>query len=165
MQATYSVGLKGVSDGAKCAEIEQLVLATLMKVHFIYISVDILHSTDILWCSFPKKASTNQPLKRLSILSSSAFASLILAASHAASLSCSVHCQGQVFAFKYGSHLDDTSDGSWLYDRDPLEPLRIEEPLAKLRSRLASGEPVFEKLIQKYLLDNGHRVSVKVRCL
>jgi Zn-dependent M16 (insulinase) family peptidase len=52
--------------------------------------------------------------------------------------------------------------GSWLYDRDPLEPLRFEEPLAKLRSRLAAGEPVFENLIKKYLLENGHKVSVKV---
>ena len=52
--------------------------------------------------------------------------------------------------------------GSWLYDRDPLEPLRFEEPLARLRSRLAAGEPVFENLIKKYLLENGHKVSVKV---
>jgi Zn-dependent M16 (insulinase) family peptidase len=36
-------------------------------------------------------------------------------------------------------------------------------PLAKLRARLAAGEPVFENLIKKYLLENGHKVSVKVR--
>ena len=54
---------------------------------------------------------------------------------------------------------------SWLYDRDPLEPLRFEEPLARLRSRLAAGEPVFENLIKKYLLENGHKVSVKVNLI
>jgi Zn-dependent M16 (insulinase) family peptidase len=30
---------------------------------------------------------------------------------------------------------------SWLYDRDPFEPLRFEKPLADLRQRLASGKP------------------------
>uniref|UniRef100_A0A7S0EDK3 Peptidase M16C associated domain-containing protein n=2 Tax=Hanusia phi TaxID=3032 RepID=A0A7S0EDK3_9CRYP len=50
---------------------------------------------------------------------------------------------------------------SWLYDRDPMEPLRFEKPLAELRSRIASGEPVFEDLIKKYLINNGHRVTVK----
>jgi Zn-dependent M16 (insulinase) family peptidase len=28
---------------------------------------------------------------------------------------------------------------SWLYDRDPFEPLRFEKPLADLRARLAKG--------------------------
>jgi Zn-dependent M16 (insulinase) family peptidase len=50
---------------------------------------------------------------------------------------------------------------SWLYDRDPFEPLRFEKPLADLRQRLASGEPVFEDLMKKYLINNGHRVTVK----
>ena len=31
-QATYSVGLKGVGDSAKCGEIEKIVLDTLAKV-------------------------------------------------------------------------------------------------------------------------------------
>jgi len=50
---------------------------------------------------------------------------------------------------------------SWLYDRDPFEPLRFEKPLADLRKRLASGEPVFQDLMKKYLISNGHRVTVK----
>jgi len=50
---------------------------------------------------------------------------------------------------------------SWLYDRDPFEPLRFEKPLAELRSRLDKGEPVFQDLISKYLISNGHRVTVK----
>lgn len=50
---------------------------------------------------------------------------------------------------------------SWLYGRDPTEPLRFEKPLAELRGRLANGERVFEELIQKYLLDNKHKVVVK----
>lgn len=50
---------------------------------------------------------------------------------------------------------------SWLYDRDPMEPLRFEKPLAELRARLDKGEPVFQDLINKYLIENGHRVTVK----
>ena len=50
---------------------------------------------------------------------------------------------------------------SWLYDRDPFEPLRFEKPLAELRKRLKSGEPVFQDLMKKYLMNNGHRVTVK----
>ena len=50
---------------------------------------------------------------------------------------------------------------SWLYDRDPFEPLRFEKPLADLRKRLASCEPVFQDLMKKYLISNGHRVTVK----
>ncbi len=71
-------------------------------------------------------------------------------------LSYNCNCLGQKLT-GHGLNL-----GSWLYDRDPLEPLRFEEPLARLRSRLAAGEPVFENLIKKYLLENGHKVSVKV---
>ncbi len=48
---------------------------------------------------------------------------------------------------------------SWLYDRDPTQPLRFEKPLADLRSRLAKKERVFQDLIQKYFLENKHKVS------
>jgi len=50
---------------------------------------------------------------------------------------------------------------SWLYDRDPTEPLRFEKPLQDLRARLEKGEKVFEGLITKYLLENKHKVVVK----
>jgi len=50
----------------------------------------------------------------------------------------------------------------WLYDRSPLDALRFEKPLAELKASLDKGEPVFESLIQKYLVGNGHRVTVKM---
>jgi Zn-dependent M16 (insulinase) family peptidase len=49
---------------------------------------------------------------------------------------------------------------SWIYDRDPLEALAFEAPLASLKARLAQGEPYFEGLIRKYLIDNPHRTAV-----
>jgi Zn-dependent M16 (insulinase) family peptidase len=51
----------------------------------------------------------------------------------------------------------------WLHDRDPIEPLKFEQPLATLKERLAAGEDVFVPLLKKYLLDNTHRVTVEVR--
>jgi len=52
------------------------------------------------------------------------------------------------------------SMNNWLYDRDPLDALRFEKPLAELRSRISKGEPVFQDLIKKLLINNGHRVTV-----
>jgi Zn-dependent M16 (insulinase) family peptidase len=49
---------------------------------------------------------------------------------------------------------------SWLHGGDPLEPLRFEDALARVKARLAAGEKLFEPLIRDALLDNPHRVSV-----
>jgi Zn-dependent M16 (insulinase) family peptidase len=46
---------------------------------------------------------------------------------------------------------------TWLYDGDPLAPIRYQQPLASIRERLARGEKYFESLIQKWLIDNPHR--------
>ncbi|MBI5426728.1 MAG: insulinase family protein [Nitrospinae bacterium] len=47
---------------------------------------------------------------------------------------------------------------SWLYDADPLTPLRYEELMAKIKKKSSNG--YFEKLIGKYLLDNNHQARV-----
>ena len=49
---------------------------------------------------------------------------------------------------------------SWLHDRDAVEPLAWSVPLEGIKARLAKGEPVFEALIRRYLLDNPHRTTV-----
>ncbi len=48
----------------------------------------------------------------------------------------------------------------WLYDGDAFAPLAWEKPLASIKSRLASGEKVFENAIRRWFLDNTHRVTV-----
>ena len=48
----------------------------------------------------------------------------------------------------------------WLYDGDAFAPLAWEKPLAAIKSRLASGEKVFEDAIRRWFLDNPHRVTV-----
>lgn len=50
----------------------------------------------------------------------------------------------------------------WLYDADPFAMLRFEDDLKTLQERLASGERVFEQLIQRSLLDNPHRVTLQL---
>jgi Zn-dependent M16 (insulinase) family peptidase len=52
---------------------------------------------------------------------------------------------------------------TWLHGGDPLEALTYEKPLASLKAKIAAGEPVFETLIQRYLVDNRHRVTVLLK--
>lgn len=49
---------------------------------------------------------------------------------------------------------------SWLYDGNPLDFVAFEAPLAQLKARLAAGEPVFETLIRKNILENPHQTTV-----
>jgi len=50
----------------------------------------------------------------------------------------------------------------WSYGRAPVEALRFADALDGLKLRLASGERVFENLIEKLLLDNPHEVTVQL---
>lgn len=49
---------------------------------------------------------------------------------------------------------------TWLYGRDPLMPLRYEEPLAELKRSLATDDAYLQVLINEHLLNNVHRVTV-----
>ena len=50
----------------------------------------------------------------------------------------------------------------WAYGGDPFELLAFEAPLARIKSRLANGERLFEAMIQHGLLENPHRSTVLV---
>ncbi|UIJ37773.1 insulinase family protein [Desulfobaculum bizertense] len=52
---------------------------------------------------------------------------------------------------------------TWLYDGDPFTPLAFEAPLAKLKSELEQGAPVFQALIKEQLLENPHRITVLLK--
>lgn len=49
---------------------------------------------------------------------------------------------------------------NWTYGGDPIAPLLLDAPLATLKARVQAGEPVFEQLIERWLLRNPHRVTV-----
>lgn len=51
----------------------------------------------------------------------------------------------------------------WLYDGDPFEPLAFEAPLADIKNRLKNDSRYFEKMIQTLLLDNMHRVVLRLK--
>merc|ERR1719159_202332 len=51
---------------------------------------------------------------------------------------------------------------TWLYDKNPIEPMRWESDLRTLKTRLESGEDVFGDLIRETLLNNPHRVTVEL---
>ncbi len=49
---------------------------------------------------------------------------------------------------------------SWLYGGDPIDALAFEKPFVALKKDIQKGIPVFETLIQTYLLKNTHRSTV-----
>lgn len=63
--------------------------------------------------------------------------------------------------FPRGLSLMLRSLSAWLYDGDPVMPLRFEEPLAQLKQRMAK-EDVFTPLIKKLLIDNKHQVTIEL---
>jgi presequence protease len=55
--------------------------------------------------------------------------------------------------------------GKWIYDLDPFEPLKYQEPLQNLKARVAAegSKAVFSPLIERYILNNPHRVTVEMQ--
>ncbi len=49
---------------------------------------------------------------------------------------------------------------AWTYGLDPIEPLGYETPLAVVKGRIAADPTFLQRLIQLYLLDNTHRLTV-----
>jgi Zn-dependent M16 (insulinase) family peptidase len=55
------------------------------------------------------------------------------------------------------------SMSKWIYDRDPTEALKFEEPLAELKASIAAGgSRVFKEMIREFLLENSHRTTVEM---
>ncbi|KAH9305166.1 hypothetical protein KI387_009570, partial [Taxus chinensis] len=57
------------------------------------------------------------------------------------------------------------SMSKWIYGKDPFEPLKFEKPLETLKARIAQegSTAVFSPLIQKFILDNPHRVTIELQ--
>ncbi|KAH9656120.1 presequence protease 2 [Citrus sinensis] len=68
-------------------------------------------------------------------------------------------------SFPRGLSLMLRSMGKWIYDMNPFEPLKYEKPLMALKARLAEEGPkaVFSPLIEKYILNNPHCVTVEMQ--
>ncbi|KAL4196966.1 hypothetical protein AMTRI_Chr04g248910 [Amborella trichopoda] len=68
-------------------------------------------------------------------------------------------------SFPRGLSLMLRSIGKWIYDMDPFEPLKYEKPLNDLKARIAEegSKAVFSPLIQKFILDNPHRVTIEMQ--
>lgn len=63
---------------------------------------------------------------------------------------------GRPKGLMYGIRCMDT----WLYDKDPLEPLRYEGALQTLREGMQNG--YYENILQKYILDNPYFALVSL---
>ena len=65
-------------------------------------------------------------------------------------------------SFPRGLSLMLRSLGNWLYDQDPLEPLALEAPLATIKAEIAANARFFESLMEQYLLQNNHRITLSL---
>ncbi|KAG8368347.1 hypothetical protein BUALT_Bualt15G0036100 [Buddleja alternifolia] len=68
-------------------------------------------------------------------------------------------------SFPRGLALMLRSMGKWIYDMDPFQPLKYQEPLKALKARIAEegSKAVFAPLIEKFILDNPHRVTIEMQ--
>ncbi|OWM83735.1 hypothetical protein CDL15_Pgr004165 [Punica granatum] len=68
-------------------------------------------------------------------------------------------------SFPRGLSLMLRSIGKWIYDMSPFEPLKYEEPLMALKARIAKegSKAVFSPLIEKYIMNNPHLVTVEMQ--
>ncbi|KAJ0981481.1 hypothetical protein J5N97_009736 [Dioscorea zingiberensis] len=68
-------------------------------------------------------------------------------------------------SFPRGLSLMLRAIGKWIYDMDPFEPLKYEEPLQSLKASIAEegSKSVFSPLIEKFILNNPHRVTVEMQ--
>ncbi|XP_031125769.1 presequence protease 1, chloroplastic/mitochondrial-like [Ipomoea triloba] len=57
------------------------------------------------------------------------------------------------------------SVGKWIYEMDPFEPLKYQKPLETLKTRIAEegSKAVFAPLIEEFILNNPHRVTVEMQ--
>ena len=52
---------------------------------------------------------------------------------------------------------------NWIYERDPVDALRFEQPLADLKKELSvDANAYFAKLLKTLLVDNTHRVTIEM---
>ncbi|OMO63192.1 hypothetical protein COLO4_32675 [Corchorus olitorius] len=68
-------------------------------------------------------------------------------------------------SFPRGLSLMLRSIGKWIYDMDPFEPLKYEKPLTILKARIAEegSKAVFSPLIEKFILNNPHCVTIEMQ--
>ncbi|KAK3025607.1 hypothetical protein RJ639_042105 [Escallonia herrerae] len=68
-------------------------------------------------------------------------------------------------SFPRGLALMLRSIGKWVYDMDPFEPLKYQGPLAALKARIAKegSKAVFAPLLEKFILNNPHLVTIEMQ--
>ena len=55
------------------------------------------------------------------------------------------------------------SMSKWVYDKSPIDVLKLEAPLAQLMADIAAnGSAVFQKAIRQLLVENTHRTIVEM---
>lgn len=124
LQATFSVGLKGV-EASNSEAVQELVLNTLAEA--------------------AEKGFTDEEI---------------------ASAMNTIEFRLREFntgSFPKGLSFMLGAMSKWIYDGEPTDALKFEEPLAELKAKIAeNGSDVFKNFIKEYLVENQHRVTIEM---
>lgn len=63
-------------------------------------------------------------------------------------------------SFPRGLSLMFRTLSNWLYEQDPLQPLKFEAPLTAVKEEITQNSAYLQELIRTYLLENPHRATV-----
>ena len=156
LQATFSVGLKGVK-AEDVAKVEQLIDETLTEVAESGFDAEAI------------AASMNtiefQVSKRRHALIM--YGKLFDVEDHNSHhISFSSHHQLREFntgSFPKGLMMMLGSMSKWLYDGSPTDSLKFEAPLNELKKSIdEAGSKVFQDLIKEFLVENKHRTTIEM---
>lgn len=161
LQPQFSIGLKGVFED-DIQKVEELVVSTLKKLADEGFDADAVEASmntiefslrENNTGSFPRGLS----LMLRSIVRYDMPVSVVLQPSILIRIYLFSHMFFVLFSF--------FSQGKWIYDMDPFEPLKYEKPLVALKARIAQegSKAVFSPLIEKFILNNPHRVTVEMQ--
>ncbi|KAG4954381.1 hypothetical protein JHK87_039975 [Glycine soja] len=75
--------------------------------------------------------------------------------------------QPQFSIGRKGDFEDDIHKGQWIYDMNPFEPLKYQKHLQDLKSRIAKkgSRSMFSPLIEKFILNNPHQLTMEMQLL
>lgn len=151
LQPQFSIGLKGVSE-ENIQKVETLIMDTLTNLAKEGFNMEAVEAS-MNTIEFSLRENNTGSFPRglaLMLRSIVSLASFLVLESYL-----------EIWLFFYSFCLQ----GKWIYDMDPFEPLKYQEPLAALKARIEKegSKAVFAPLIEKYILNNPHLVTIEMQ--
>ncbi|KAJ4851266.1 Presequence protease 1, chloroplastic/mitochondrial [Turnera subulata] len=169
LQPQFSIGLKGVS-GDDIQKVEELITDLFVKLAEEGFETDVVEaSMNAIEFSLRENNTQSFPqglslmLRSIGKLAKEGFETDALEAS--TNKNEFPNGENNTKPFPRGLSLMLRSVGKWIYDLNPIEPLKYEKPLMELKAKIAKegSNAVFSPLIGKFFLNNSHRVTIEMQ--